>query len=244
VFEANNAASLIEFRVAYLRAIAKSWSDPEFRTRLSETPIVALGECGLGRWTWRLDLKLPLDGDQWNPGDTGGWAGSNRESITLYLPLDPAVALPGPPSESWPEALSEYYRLYPTLLGTIGEPSPAGQAYNVGLGSWNAFLDFGSVTVRALALAWRNADFRTQVQKDTIAALQNWLGYNSPWNLDIRIRNNPEMKWSSGVWQQGSRKNELCLFVPQRPGDDFTVWPIALAAYNETGPAYPFTCCT
>ncbi|WP_437327087.1 hypothetical protein [Sorangium sp. So ce381] len=36
-------------------------------------------------------------------------------------------------------------------------------------------------------------------------------------------------------------RTTITVYIPKHPPDE-VAWPIALAAYNDTGPQYPFTC--
>ncbi|HEY1690564.1 MAG TPA: BMA_0021/BMA_0022 family TOMM bacteriocin [Polyangiaceae bacterium] len=254
---------LMQFRTVHLRAVARSWSDPAFKSRLVADPKGTLkSEFGFDfPWPF-LDLKFGTNGPHWDPQNTGGWFGtsapatSTASSITLILPVDASrITVTSSASSSGTsgpftpadraKALSDYYQQRPTLFGA--KPAPTGgvimpqQSFELGLGSWKDFLEFGGVTLRAIALAWARPEFATQVQDDALAALQAWLGYTCPWNLRIVVATQA-FTWARdrGEWTN-LPNNVLEVDLPETPKVDFQ--PVALTAYNNTGSAYPFTCC-
>jgi len=248
--------SLIEFRVAYLRAIAKAWREPSFAQDLLDTSKVTgcLKDLGFDTSTWPcLNVEFVGKGGIWNPSTTGGWfsPGNAGEALTLRLPLEPSIALP-PDPQQWTEALAGFYQRYPTLFGTaLDKPGSEGQAYPTELGDWQPFLEFGALIVRAIAIAWKDDAFARALSTDAASALESWLGYRFPWNIPLKIEiTGSKTKWqpakdaaSNGFWEN-LPTNTLTLAIPNKPDDsDAKVFPIALAAYNNTGPAYPFTCC-
>ncbi|MGK4006906.1 BMA_0021/BMA_0022 family TOMM bacteriocin [Sorangium sp. So ce1036] len=279
---------MIEFRTAYLRAIARVWREGEtsdfakdLTSGIQSKIDQCLSECGFSADCWpNLCVQFVRNGGvQWNPGDTGGWFSpvSKHESLTLRLPLDKAKVLHGVDQRYWAQALAEFYQLFPTPFGPIADPSQSGtkesthqslMAYPTKLGDFHSFLELGGVIARAIALAWRqqasgDMSFTHDLMTRAAGALQSWLGYISPWGIDLRVEPAPDgVRWipptddaSAGAWACGATRegeslpledylrNTLTLCLPDRPGKDATVWPIALAAYNNTGPAYPFTCC-
>lgn len=132
----------------------------------------------------------------------------------------------------------------------------------LGLGEYIKFEEFGGLILRALALAWQNSTFAGMLMHgDARVALQRWLGYASPWIMKLQVVNDATAKWSqpsapsqdppptpelkaqsSWTFTEESN-NRLTLFVPKMPGTAPKLHTIALAAYNNTGPAHPFTCC-
>lgn len=244
-----STADMMSFRTAYLRLVALAWSDPAFRNTLPRlTPDQIIQELAkLGHvWTWGgLDPRLQIDGPIWNPVETGGWAGNGESVITLHLPVDKGHVHGFPGTQA--EALSDYYQQRPTLFGLPLSAAPPllGQSYNASLGDFSAFLDFGGVTLRALALAWHNDAFKKLLLTDVIDALAAYFGYNCPWDLKLVVKEDTSARWapgSSGSGWTSLTKNVLLLDLPQPPPDG-DIRAIALTAYNETGPAYPFTCC-
>lgn len=103
---------------------------------------------------------------------------------------------------------------------------------------------------RALAVAWEKEGFRTKVQKDAVLAMEGWLGYRCPWSLRIKVVDaSGRMAYNatSGFWTyiptvEHPKLNSIEYHIPNAPTKQ-SIWPVALTAYNNTGPQYPFTCC-
>jgi len=251
--------TLIEFRVTYMRAIAKAWSDPTFKASLlkwkrddtKDHPLKELGFNPRDHWP-KLEVEFVETGGTWKPHTTGGWYSSGEvgETLTLRLPLDPAYAFPKNDKGQWTEALAGFYQRYPTLFGTKDKGLDT-QSYLTDLGSTQPFFDFAGVIVRALALAWNDELFRGQLTENAANALLGWLGYTFPWGIPLKIVPTTKPQWVCRSRKKGTyfdwdhlEPNTLTLAIPQKPNDsDPMILPIALAAYNNTGPAYPFTCC-
>ncbi len=253
---------MMRFRISYLKSIAKAWNDPAFFEQMTSA------DCG---WSclagplprWDIDLEFRRDklaGNGYRPAETGGWVGPDF-ALQLRLP-------PGPTSEvEQLTAITRYYALLPSPFGQLrkgekhcrdnaktccdrpdadlAEDSSDG-AGGSGMGHWADALVLGGVIVRALALSWSNADFKQQLASDALTALENWLGYNSPWNMSLSVDfEQGGSRWNGKDWHPKPR-NLLRLFVPNRPTLDVSGQPVnlavALAAYNQTGDAYPLTC--
>lgn len=254
---------LLGFRLAYLRAIAKSWYEPEYRDHLLAQKDIQpqlAKDFGLQTiWPW-LDVALersddPKDLTLWKPELTAGWIGLD-DGFEIVFPQAPA--------DHAAEALASYYQLFPTLMGATAdvpaedapEPHMVGGALPTGLGipggDPGSLLAFGGVVLRAIALAWKSQVFRDELLNpactDAAPLLSQWLGYNNPFNFSIRFKTDPALTWDAdkGAWNQytadGQRiKNRIVLNYPNAPeAKDF--WPISLTSYNNTGSAYPFTC--
>lgn len=255
------------FRLAYLKAIALSWREPASLKRMIEVddgwaffrekklePLPA----------WDIDLRFrpdQLPGAGFRPAQTGGWVGPNF-LLELRLPKAPN------PSDQ-PLALAQYYAALPTPFGVKGKEEPKkcecpchedeaekgrGRVHNyssagaggAGMGHWSDAVVLGGVILRALALSWSDDDFRWQLGENPLQALQNWLGYNCPWNVTLRVEYT-DLTWDahSRAWSEKPR-NRLTLYLPSKPDVTVNGEPIslavALAAYNQTGDAYPLTC--
>lgn len=189
--------------------------------------------------------------------------------------------------------LAEYYAKFPTLFGSpnCNEPFKVPKknlATASNTNTWNTminnsfmqsgngsspidlgvspepFLEFGGVTLRALALAWNNSTFSDELQnmefkigkgkqfkiprEDATPVLSKYLGYNNPWNFNMQFQFYDPFKKDEKGNLIGAEipKNVIMLHYPRNPaGRDDTkniILPMALASYNESGPAYPFTC--
>ncbi|HEU4538310.1 MAG TPA: BMA_0021/BMA_0022 family TOMM bacteriocin, partial [Polyangiaceae bacterium] len=182
-----STSNLVDFRTTYLRAIAQAWVDPAF---LSELTRKGQGAQALKahfdyEWPWgELALTFRKNGAKWKPAATGGWYGSLRDAIVVNAPLTPA-RVKGLLPEYHTRAIAAYYQQRPTFLGPNGKPAHQGpslnlQAYDPGLGSWDSFLHLGAATFRAVALAWHDEAFRSELCGNGVRALEGWLGYNSP----------------------------------------------------------------
>ena len=262
---------LMDFRLAYLRAIAKAWNDPDFEKELIHTNDILntskesisslFGNVKLGYVCVNIfdDDKKPT---RWEHG----WIGNNDYFI-INLPLKPEN------QTQQAVALASYYQLFPSLFGcqsgiTNMEIQPSMNSQNsemfqvrsgpviTDLGvSPEPFLDFGGVILRAISHAWKQDDFLRELTDpgldDASHVLSKYLGFNNPWNFNLQFKyyeyeqifvwNEMECQWKNVP------KNVIKLHYPRRPSDANgngkpEMYPIALTSYNETGPAYPFTC--
>lgn len=267
------ANNLMEFRTMYLRGIAKTWgNEAEYKALLcheGRKGIFKALETWFGYknpWTHVKIKILDPSVTSWNPKETASWTGPNNYYI-INLPKKPE----GMDDLSVP--LAEYYELFPTLFGCEKkkdedkeqQPEPAvGGSLPLDLGvEDNKFFEFGGLTLRAIALAWRNPEFKEELKaassitgaeeateyKDATEVLSKWLGYNNPWNFYISFKENDHFEWDpneadgNGAWVNVPR-NQIWLHYPNPPGEeDLDLRAIALTSYNNTGPEYPFTCC-
>lgn len=238
---------LIQLRLAYLRAVALSWRDDEFREQLTSGRDVQqqLQEhCGL-RIKWpALDIIVAHSAPalRWNPLEVGGWMGPDDQFV---------ITLPGTPEreQDRTEALAAYYQRFPTLMGIALNLTPeyavvAGGASGADVPTSAVLLSFGGVILRAIALAWSDPDFRKVLldAPDARPVLSRFFGYNMPFNFRVHVRAGGPTVRSEGVWRFESLKNRIELNYPEVPTQSERLWPVALTAYNDTGPAYPFTC--
>ena len=259
--------ALMAFRLAYLRAIAAYWRDEdEFKAKLKEVEAgnktnhqkVLEAFCPGYNWVWNVDLCLEPDaGIEWGVGGNAGWSGPPNE-ITIYLPLSPRA-------EHTAEAFAAYYSRFPTFFGD-GSPEPsrivaaagAGGVIGplpLGMGGLQQFLEFGAVVARAIALCWQeeHADsdqpIRDALLEDGNIGLMHYLGYGLPWNMKLYFKPAPaDCSYEPGNGSQVGRwqrlpPNGLKLHLPDRPENlEASSLAVALAAYNNTGDAYPLTC--
>lgn len=275
------SSDLMDFRTAYLRIIARTWVDSEFRGKVVGANSEQIRQLFINDydfdWCWpALDPIFEEAGAEWRPERVGGWRGKGFSGkLTVKLPLNKKCVRAKDP-EKMALALADFYALRPTLFGNGKRwaNSMSFQAYPTSLGNEGDFQEFGAVILRALGLAWSEGPdgaFTQKLQDTTscLPALAGWLGYTTPWNMAIVVEDDPDAVWEpldgkdsrQNGWQikphhssseglnphppaVSLRKNTLVLHIPHRPDDaDQEFFPVALAAYNQTGPAYPFTCC-
>lgn len=251
---------LLGFRLAYLRAIARSWRDDKFKRRLldegtNDIQPLLVSECGLKTQWKKLHVRLESSADtnqqtRWLPLQTGGWVGRDDRFV---------IHLPPPPPKNGPsqaEALAAYYQHFPNFMGPAHAVScdehhkeAAGLDTGLGIpdGGPGTLLAFGGVVLRALALSWQRPDFREELKAtentDATQVLSQWLGYNSPFNFLLQFKEDTDITWDPEQAQWRHAHNEIVLNYPEAPAEqDKDLRGIALTSYNNTGSAYPFTC--
>lgn len=201
---------------------------------------------------------------KWDLKDGVGWTGSN-DFFIIHLPKGPAKQKEHAPKEN-AIYLAEYYHKFPTFFGVQNDVNHTGfqavahedrndvlnQALQTDLGvSPGPFLDFGGVILRALALAWQRDDVFDELTDpkmiDATPVLSKYLGYNNPWNFNLRFIKSESITLihdnssDANTWENPPQ-NIVLLHYPCRPKEKADLYPMALASYNQTGPAYPFTC--
>lgn len=267
---------LMEFRTTYLRSIAEAWADAQFLRELTSSPITALKARFAFDWPWPAACDLEIANaagsfewlsDQWI------WALGRPESLTLYLPLDPAAAGIAPANQA--KALADYYRTHTSLFsddwGVTGEKPPrALDASYRGMTTEDAtgldsaapaggfipndtdFASFEVALLAAIAKAWNDPTFRKLFTLDAAAALHTIRDYTVPWDLWIQVKDNPEAVWRTpaddrhpgkGRSYWQLNKRNLLKLYLPTKPADVISEPVALAAYNATGAEYPFSCC-
>ena len=141
--DGTNGDSLLEFRTVWLSAIAKAWIEPSFKAELVDSSAAehVLRKTFDYDWPWEGTLTLKVFdgkgcdwiGDNWVwPRDVAGGDG-----MTLFVPLDPptgAHSKPLDPAEH-AVALSDYYRMRPSLLTAVGPLQS--WSFNVSSALWN-----------------------------------------------------------------------------------------------------------
>ncbi|MCL1123957.1 BMA_0021/BMA_0022 family TOMM bacteriocin [Shewanella surugensis] len=115
-------------------------------------------------------------------------------------------------------------------------------------------LDFSATVLRAISLYWEDDTFKTSIinvddnYSDKTPILSKWFGYNNPWNFIINFKKCDSFYLLKANEAQYPA-NVISLGKPKKPHNpngnqnDKAVLPIALAAYNDDGNSYPFTCC-
>lgn len=258
---------LMDFRLRYLRAIAESWKDTDYEKELIEAPDLLSHfekrdeeklKKFISPWdnvliTFLSQQENPVDPGEWEPDITAGWVGPN-DSFVVILPENPwdFQSVKQSKAGSPTIAIAKYYEAFPTIFGintnhslSSAPPPPAGGALPTDLGASDGpFLEFGGVTLRALALAWADKDFYkeliTLAPPDATPVLSKYLGYNNPWNFNIKFEM-ANFEWCGNDWGNFP-KNRVELHYPEKPDISEKHLPIALTSYNNTGPAYPFSC--
>lgn len=244
---------IMDFRLVYLRLIAMSWKDENDKDYISPMKLVEsrdvisdflVKEPFNFNPIWKyIQLRIVIDSDNktvWKPVQTAGWIGPNDRFI-INIPATPKK------EDQQTEALAAYYQLFPTFLGPEqNAPVPdcnAALPTKLGVDS-GPFLEFGGVTLRAIALVWEDSSFAdgliSSSQEDSTPILSKYFGFNNPWNFNIEFRYDPNFFWDGTQWNNVP-SNIIELNYPQKPEDAVTR-ATALTSYNNTGPAYPFTC--
>jgi ribosomally synthesized peptide (two-chain TOMM family) len=225
-------------RAAYMRAIARAWRDPAYAEALSqaakEEPKGSLGLLERDyNFQFPFDVTFNVDVDEqrrprWRPVGTRGWYGFMDRF---------QVCLPAKPKDAATEAavLARYCAEFPSLLGvgkdgTVAPPD---------------FANFGVITARVLALAWNDRAFHEKLYAadDARELVQGAMNCVVPWNFQLKFE---EKKGASSdadaYWRPESfPRSVITVYLPMRP-DGMGAEAIALAAYNDSGGTYPFTC--
>jgi len=272
---------LLQFRLAYLRLLARTWRDQEFKKKIfhldtekhgyitDDIQDTLVGEEFACTTRWRnLSVQLfesTVHGQkvQWSEKNAVGWIGPN-DQFEITLPNCPAQ------TEYMADALAAYYQIFPTILGPAYtcplsggrlhiEQSPNPTAMGIPGGGVGSFLAFGSVILRAVILSWKDLNFRDDLinaGEDAGPILAKWFGFNMPFNFFIKFKHHPNRPDFEGHYDNKNNKwiwktenevgnpiiwNKVILNYPTCPESE-DIRPIALASYNNTGAAYPFTC--
>lgn len=251
-------SSLLSFRLAYLMSITEAWQNENYKKELLESENV-LNFRGFTRYLpnedpvqWKASIVLKENGLRWKPSGapvgSNGWMGPYDDFI-IKLPNKPA----DPAQE--PIALSAYYQQFPTFFGGgYGDSAPASNVSasggvtkvgGLGIGGPETFLSFGALTLRVIAYAWENNEFferLTDPGLDNAAELlTEYFQFTNPWNFNIRFEKDENFNWDSEkkCWPVDIL-NRIELNFPDTPVVDDQA--IAIASYNDSGPAYPYTC--
>lgn len=114
---------------------------------------------------------------------------------------------------------------------------------NYELPEYESLLEFQEVYLQAIALAWKDEDFKQELLNDAETALGKAFGYKNPWSvkLSVVMPNDREAGWNSDQNRWYLPRNTIHIGLPKKPDKDEQT--MALAAYNNAGPTYLFTCC-
>ena len=115
------------------------------------------------------------------------------------------------------------------------------------LPSYETLLEFQEVYTLAVALAWRDEEFRTMFLKDAKYALEHYFSYKMPWNVELAAEEVKEGGPEGYGWDPQKEKwhlpqSSITFGIPEMPERSDEIC-IALASYNDAGPTYLFTCC-
>ncbi|WP_437327089.1 BMA_0021/BMA_0022 family TOMM bacteriocin [Sorangium sp. So ce381] len=115
----------------------------------------------------------------------------------------------------------------------------------------SSFAELNVVLLAAVAKAWSDEEYRRALKNDLASALRTIRGYRLPWTMSLRVEEDGAALWHppgspldkdhQSYWDS-LQPHTLKLYLPTKPSNVDSE-PIALAAYNATGAAYPFTCC-
>jgi ribosomally synthesized peptide (two-chain TOMM family) len=235
-------------RAGWLRVIAQVWNDPSgvLLGRLVELSREnPRGILPYLEETFRFkfpfpSVKLAIDVDRqprWKPIGTRGWFGFADE-FEVVLPRKPVD------ENDQTELLAEYMQRFPSMLGRGDRDAEAPDDF-----AW-----FGLITGRLIALAWADDRFHQMLfaAQDARDLVQNAMDVVIPWNFRLRFseREAPqlhahELDRHGFLSAQRFDLDKLSptvirLNMPEVP--DSAQRAIALAAYNDTGKQYPFTC--
>jgi ribosomally synthesized peptide (two-chain TOMM family) len=99
-------------------------------------------------------------------------------------------------------------------------------------GTYDRFIAYRAATMQAIALAWRDPKFRDEFIENPKKALKKGVGYDFPFNMDLRV--DPD----SATWEprtvadwRVNQRNVLQMVLPPRPKDAADRVE-ALAAFN------------
>src|SRR4051794_24625452 len=140
--------------------------------------------------------------------------------------------------------------------GTADEATTAAGGVAQGLGadfrpgSLESSLHWQVIWPRVIAKAWEDKGFHAEVLANPREAIMRNFGYALSENLDLEIKDapadatfepddntpeTPDDPWSA------LPKLKLTVVIP--PAPEPSLQAVAITAYQDTGRAYPFTCC-
>ena len=204
----------------------------------------------------------------WDPIKTGRWVGDD-DRLTIYFPEDPGVdhrveAL-AKYNFIFPTFMGKIKSNFEMLFDEESQQSivdvlnekhiPIPAILNMGVADFD-LLDFSATVLKAISLYWEDEHFKGSIINkrdnfsDKTPMLSKWFGYNNPWNFILNFKDNKpfnlnkacecETLYPANIISLGKPKNPK---NPNEKQDDKAILPIALAAYNDDGNSYPFTCC-
>ncbi len=238
-----DSAPFPSLRTAYLRAIARAWREPDYLGKLLQHSQDRRGVLDLFeeqyKFKFPFNIQFQIAADEgtrpvWEPVGANGWFGF-ADSFTVYLPEKPKD------KEHEADMLAEYCFRFPTMLG---------QPTNEYSEAPPDFAAFGVVTSRILALAWLKDDYRAMLYaaEDARQLVQDSMDCIIPWNFTLKFKEFPlpdagfgGLHWLNDVYWGMFPYTEILVNLPVAPRTP-ELNAVALAAYNDTGAQYPFTC--
>jgi len=166
--------SLVNFRAAYLRAIARCWSEEGACDHVFLDKFTGGGNIlEMKEFTdllpagytlpWNVIIKniipandttgFPLH-TRWMPGPTSGWFGIN-DTFVINLPPLPTATTNVANETEFTKALSAYNKMFPTLMGTNHSSESEGLSED--------FVNFSTALLQAIALCWATTESRQQI---------------------------------------------------------------------------------
>jgi ribosomally synthesized peptide (two-chain TOMM family) len=212
----------------WLKVIAKAWSEPGFRERLTagdDAQVRELIKTGVHedvpfpKW---VSLKVEEAKDAvWIP-DVRFWTLPDTRLTWRVM---------AKPSE---EALAATLASFANELVQM-EIKPQPEGAESPLSAFEQMIRWLSVWPQAIALAWKNPAFERHLREDPHAALYNAFGFQVPGGLRIIV------EYTHHPYEVGALPPvELVLILPPGP-KDITDGAIALGAYLESGRGNPLT---
>ena len=108
--------------------------------------------------------------------------------------------------------------------------------------SYESLLEFQEVYVRAIALSWKDEQFKEAFLANPNKALENYFLYRHPCTIDLTVvLPSSEYGWDKEKRKWNLPQNMMSVGVPVKPAADEEC--VALAAYSDAGPTNLFTCC-
>jgi len=121
---------------------------------------------------------------------------------------------------------------------------------NLGVGGADQFLSFGAIVMSIIARCWEDEDYLKHITNTLISPLgtqkslykDEFVTFQNPWifNIKFELAEEGNSTWNGEKWE-AIENNEIYLLFPQKPSNRAS-HAMALSRYNNTGPAYPFTC--
>ena len=76
--------------------------------------------------------------------------------------------------------------------------------YDNRLPSYETLLEFQEVYLRAIALSWRDDEFKVALLENSEDALERYFGYKCPWNVKVTVRG-PDPEEAATGWHPATK---------------------------------------